>query len=274
MEVRFCPLFSGSSGNALYVGCENTHLLVDAGMSGNKISAELKRIGLEPAQLDGILITHEHSDHIAGAGILSRRFDLPIYANEATWAAMRDKLGAINEKNVRSFETGTDFHLGSLDITPFATPHDAAESVGYAFYAGGTKLSIATDLGVVRESWLKYVEDSDLLLLEANHDVNMLKAGRYPYETKRRILGNKGHLSNDSAGEAAVELVQRGVRGIILGHLSGENNFPELAYQSVTTLLQLHGLEPGRDLMLSLASRDGNNSMYVVGGSNALLEVI
>ncbi len=272
MELRFCPLFSGSSGNALYLGCGNTHLLIDAGMSGAKITTEMERIGLTPACLSGILITHEHADHIAGAGILSRRYDLPIYANQATWAAMREKLGNISEKNIMTFETGSDFHLGSLDITPFATPHDAAESVGYSFYAGRSKLSIATDLGAVRESWLRHAEDSDLVLLEANHDVDMLKAGRYPYELKRRILGSKGHLSNDSAGKAAVELVRRGVRTIVLGHLSGENNFPELAYQSVCCQLQAEGIEPGRDVMLSVASRDGASGTFIVG--NAHQEVI
>jgi len=274
MELRFCPLFSGSSGNALYLGCEGTHLLIDAGMSGAKITAEMERIGVHPKDLSGILVTHEHADHIAGVGILSRRYDIPVYANAGTWDAMRSKLGNINEKNVMLFDTGSDFHVGSLDIMPFATPHDAAEPVGYSFYAGRNKLSIATDLGVVRESWLKHIEDSDLVLLESNHDVDMLKAGRYPYELKRRILGNKGHLSNDSAGQAAVELVRRGVRTIVLGHLSGENNFPELAYQSVTSLLQLEGIEPGRDVMLSVASRDGASGIYVVGGPRSIPEVI
>jgi len=274
MELRFCPLFSGSSGNSLYLGCNDTHLLIDAGMSGAKITAEMERVGLAPTDLSGILITHEHADHIAGAGILSRRYNLPIYANEATWSAMRDKLGNISENNIRLFETGADFHIGSLDITPFAIPHDAAEPVGYSFYAGRNKLSIATDLGVIRESWLKHIEDSDLVLLESNHDVDMLKAGRYPYDLKRRILGNKGHLSNDAAGKAALQLVQRGVRNIILGHLSGENNFPELAYQSVCCALQSEGVEPGRDLMLSVASRDGSSGMYVIGGENTHPEVI
>lgn len=274
MELRFCPLFSGSSGNALYLGCGDTRLLVDAGMSGAKITAEMERVGLSPADLSGILITHEHSDHIAGAGILSRRYNLPIYANEGTWDAMREKLGNINENNIRLFETGADFHIGSLDITPFAIPHDAAEPVGYSFFAGRSKLSIATDLGAVKESWLRHIEDSDLVLLESNHDVDMLKAGRYPYDLKRRILGSKGHLSNDAAGKAALQLVQRGVRNIILGHLSGENNFPELAYQSVCCALQAEGVEPGRDVMLSVASRDGSSGMYVIGSGNARQEVI
>lgn len=274
MELRFCPLFSGSSGNALYLGCGDTHLLIDAGMSGAKITAEMERVGIHPSLLSGILVTHEHQDHIAGVGVLSRRYHLPIYANEATWDAMREKLGAIHENNVRVFETGANFHIGPIDVTPFSIPHDAADPVGYSFIAGRSKLSVATDLGAVKESWLKHVEESDLVLLESNHDLDMLKAGRYPYELKRRIMGRKGHLSNDDAGRAAVELTRRGVRVIILGHLSGENNFPELAYQSVCCALQSEGIEPGRDVALSVASRDGMSGLYIVGGHAAHMEVI
>ena len=274
MELRFCPLFSGSSGNALYLGCEDTHLLIDAGMSGAKVTSEMERAGIHPSNLSGILVTHEHQDHIAGVGILSRRYNLPIYANEGTWDAMRGKLGNIHDNNIRVFETGADFHIGSLDVTPFPIPHDAAEPVGYSFIAGRSKLSIATDLGTVKESWLRHIEESDLVLLESNHDLDMLKAGRYPYELKRRIMGKKGHLSNDDAGKVAVDLVRRGVRVIILGHLSGENNFPELAYQSVCSMLQLEGIEPGRDVMLSVASRDGLSGMFVIGGHDAHMEVI
>jgi phosphoribosyl 1,2-cyclic phosphodiesterase len=269
-ELRFCPLFSGSSGNALYVGFEGTHLLIDAGMSGAKITSELARIGLSPDQLTAILITHEHSDHISGAGILSRKYDLPIFANEGTWEAMRAKLGNISEKNVCVFETGTDFPIDSLDITPFAIPHDAADPVGYSICTQNVKLCIATDLGTVKESWLRHLEHADLVLLESNHDVDMLKASRYRYELKRRILGNKGHLSNDAAGKAALELYKRGVRAIILGHLSGENNFPELAYQSVCCVLQQEGISPGEDLLLSVASRDGCNATYVLGGTSGM----
>ena len=265
-ELHFCPLFSGSSGNALYIGYQNTHLLIDAGMSGAKITAELNRIGLSPDLLCGILITHEHTDHIAGAGILSRKYDLPIFANERTWEAMRPKLGNIQEKNIRIFETGIDFPIDSLSVTPFAIPHDAAEPVGYSICTQNVKLGIATDLGTVKESWMKHLENSDLVLLESNHDVDVLKASRYPYDLKRRILGTKGHLSNDTAGKAAVSLVQRGVRSIVLGHLSGDTNFPELAYQSVCCMLQQTGIAPGTDVMLSVASRDGCNATYVLGG--------
>lgn len=254
MELKFCSLFSGSSGNALYARGGNTHLLIDAGMSGTKIAKELEKIGVAPGELSGILITHEHMDHIAGVGVLSRRFNLPVYANEATWEAMRPKLGAIDPANERVFESGIDFYIDDMDIFPFRTPHDAAESVGFSITAGQCKLTIATDLGAVKDSWLSHAEKSDILLLESNHDVDMLKSGRYPYELKRRILGKHGHLSNDDAGKAAVELVRRGVRTVILGHLSGENNFPELAYRSVACALEEAGIRP-EDVKLSVASR-------------------
>ena len=262
MQLQFCPLFSSSSGNSIFVGTEKTKILIDAGLSGAKITAEMKKIGVNPEELSAILVTHEHSDHISGVGVLSRRYHIPVYANAGTWAAMRNKLGAIEAANAVEFETGGDFSIGDLNIRPFATPHDAAEPVGYAVCAGSCKVSIATDLGCIRESWLSEVAASDVLLLEANHDVNTLEAGRYPYELKKRILGRKGHLSNDDAGKAAVELVRRGVRAIVLGHLSGENNFPELAYASVSCTLEENGLAPGRDLALSVAKRDGHSEMF------------
>ena len=268
MQLQFCPLFSSSSGNSIYVGTDDTKILIDAGLSGAKIVTELEKIGVDPRDLRAILVTHEHADHIAGVGVLSRRYHLPVYASRLTWEAMRAKLGAMEACRMIEFEPGVNFSIGSLDITPFCTPHDAACPVGYAICAGGCKVAVATDLGGVRESWLEEVEKSDVLLLEANHDVDTLKAGRYPYELKRRILGKNGHLSNDDAGHAAVELVRRGVRAIILGHLSGENNFPELAYASVACLLEEAGFRPGSDVMLSVARRDGHSELFSVGESD------
>lgn len=265
MQLQFCPLFSGSSGNALYVGTDKTKILIDAGLSGAKITAEMDKIGVSPAELKAILVTHEHADHISGVGVLSRRYHLPVYASLGTWAAMSGKVGAIDAGCRISFETGEDFSIGDLDIRPFPTPHDAADPVGYALSAAGSKVAIATDIGAVRDGWLREVEGADVLLLEANHDVDTLKASRYPYELKRRILSTRGHLSNDDAGKAAAELAKRGVRVIVLGHLSGENNFPELAYASVACALEEAGLKPGRDVMLSVARRDGRSELFVLG---------
>lgn len=267
MELRFSPLFSGSSGNATYVGCEDTHLLVDAGLSGNRVTQELQRVGVDPAALSAILVTHEHTDHIKGIGILSRKYDIPIYATEGTWREMMGKVGSIAAKNMRAIEPGQDFYIGSIDITPFPTPHDAAQSVGYTFETAGAKLAIATDLGCIRDSWLKYVTGADAVILESNFDPDMLQAGPYPFDLKKRILGRHGHLSNDNAGEVAVELAQQGTRQIILGHLSKENNYPELALKCCELAFIQAGLTPQQDARITVASRDGNSGMFSVSAA-------
>ena len=264
MSFKFCPLFSGSSGNAVYIGSDSTGILIDAGVSASRIIKELGAVGVSPGGIRALLVTHEHSDHISGVGVFSRRFHVPVYATEGTWAAMRGKIGDIDERNVITFPAGEDFSVGDLFIRSFQIPHDAADPVGYAVTHGRCKAAVATDIGCVRDGWLNELEGCDALLLEANHDVSMLEAGSYPYELKKRILGRKGHLSNDAAGEAAVSLVQRGVRAIMLGHLSKENNFPELALTSVTCALREAGWEPGRDVMLSVASRSAHSELIVM----------
>ena len=270
MELRFSPLFSGSSGNATYVGCDDAHLLVDAGLSGARITQELEHIGINPAALNAILVTHEHADHIKGIGILSRKYDLPVYATEGTWREMEGKIGVVAPKNMRVFEPEQDFYIGSIDITPFPTPHDAAQPVGYTFETGGAKLAIATDLGSIRDSWIKYIVGADAVILESNFDPGMLQTGRYPYELKKRIMGRKGHLSNDDAGEVAAELVLRGTRQIILGHLSKENNYPELALRCCEYALQQAGLSPQEDAKIIVAARDGNSGMFSVNSQLTL----
>lgn len=264
LELRFSPLFSGSSGNCIYAGCEGGHLLVDAGVSCARVCGELRKIGVSPAQLCGILVTHEHVDHIRGVGVLSRKYDLPVYATEGTWTQMEDKLGGVALKNVRTLEPQQDFYLGGMNIAAFDTPHDAAQPVGYSISVGGARLSVATDIGCVRESWLKWVSGSDAVILESNYDPDMLRAGTYPYALKQRILGRRGHLANDDAGRAALALVNSGARQIILGHLSKENNFPELARQSCTLALREGGVEVGRDAGVWVAERDGLTGMFAV----------
>jgi len=264
MELRFSPLFSGSSGNAIYVGCDEAHLLVDAGMSGNRVTAELSAMGIDPRSLNAILVTHEHADHIKGIGILSRKYDLPIYATEGTWQGMYGKIGAIADKNCILFEPGEDFFIGPIDVTPFSTPHDANQSVGYTFQLDGAKLAIATDLGCIRDGWLKHVMGSDAVILESNYDPDMLTAGPYPYELKKRIRSNRGHLSNDDASHVATELARNGTRQIILGHLSKENNFPELAMRSCELTMQMAGIVPHDDVALYIARRDGATGLFSI----------
>ena len=264
MELRFSPLFSGSSGNATYVGCDDAHLLVDAGLSGTRVIQELQKVGVNPAMLNAILVTHEHSDHIKGIGILSRKYDLPVYATEGTWREMYCKIGNVAPRNMRIIEPGQDFFVNSIDVTPFSTPHDAGQPVGYTFETGGARLAIATDLGSVRESWIKYILGADAVILESNFDPGMLQTGPYPYDLKKRIMGRHGHLSNDDAGEVAVELARNGASQIILGHLSKENNYPELALQCTRTALQMAGFDPDIDVRVHVASRDGNSGMFSV----------
>lgn len=264
MELRFSPLFSGSSGNAIYVGCDTTHLLVDAGMSGTRVAQALSTIGVAPGELSGILVTHEHVDHIRGIGVLSRKHDLPIFATEGTWQGMHDKIGAIAERNVRIIETESNFHLGEIEIMAFPTPHDAGGPCGYTFEMGAAKFALATDIGCVRESWMKYVIGADAVLLESNYDPDMLQAGPYPYELKKRILSRHGHLSNDDAALTAMKLVENGARTIVLGHLSKENNFPELALQTTTGYLECNGVDTEDDVLVKVALRDSPTGIFSV----------
>lgn len=271
MELRFSPLFSGSSGNAIYVGCDDAHILVDAGVSGTRVAQALESIGVKPGQLDGILVTHEHTDHIKGVGILARKYGVPVYATSGTWAAMEDKVGAISPKNQRVIDPETNFFLGPLEIMAFSTPHDAVDSVGYAFDLLGARFALATDLGCVRDGWLKHVSGAQAILLESNYDPDMLQAGPYPYDLKKRIMSRRGHLSNEDAGVVASSLVKAGAHQIVLGHLSKENNFPELALRTVEQLLFADGIEAGSDVDLRVALRDSVTGIFSVthslGGS-------
>ena len=264
MELRFSPLFSGSSGNSTYVGCDDAQILVDAGLSGSRMIQEMKTVGIDPSRLDAILVTHEHSDHIKGIGVLSRKFNIPVYATPGTWQEMLPKIGSVSERNIRFIEPGQDFFVGPINVTPFATPHDAAQPVGYTFDLHGARLAVATDLGSVREGWVKAILGCDAVILESNYDPDMLHAGPYPYELKKRISGRHGHLSNDDAGETAVELVRRGTKQIILGHLSKENNFPDLALRSTELILTQAGIHPYDDVQLFVANRDGNSGMFSI----------
>ena len=262
MDLHFSPLFSGSSGNSVYVTDGSTKLLIDAGMSCARIATELKEIGADPHDISAILITHEHSDHIKGAGIFARKYGTPIYATEATWQAMDDKLGDIPTGSRCYLEPGMDFFVGGMNIEPFSTPHDAADSVGYVIStSGGARFGLATDIGCVRGGWLDAVRGCAAVLLESNYDPGMLQAGRYPYELKRRIMSRKGHLSNDDAAEAALALIAAGARQLVLGHLSKENNFPELAYRCCASALDRDGVG---DISLCVANRDNNSGIFTV----------
>ena len=266
MQFTFCPLFSGSSGNAVYVQAGNTRLLIDAGLSGRTVSDALNSIGVLPETLNAILITHEHSDHIKGAGILSRKYHVPIYANDRTWQAMERSLGNIAPGCRRVFESGETFYIGDAGIMPYRISHDAAEPVGYRIYYGGHSVATATDIGIFTKKTLEALEGADIILLESNHDVDMLHANEhYSAQLKARILGRYGHLSNEACGKALLQLYQTGVRHAVLGHLSHENNTPELAMRTVCNVLREGGLEPSEDITVDMAWRDHVGGIYEIG---------
>lgn len=253
--IRFCPLLSGSSGNSTYVGTEHTHLLVDAGVSGKKIEQELAKLHLAGGQLDGIFVTHEHLDHIKGIGVLSRRYDLPVYATEGTWLAMEADLGKIAPKNRKVIYSGEKTVIHDLVVSPFPIPHDAAEPVGYAFLAGDKKVAVATDIGHPSEEVKEGICDCNAMVLEANHDIEMLKRGPYPYALKQRILGERGHMANVTAGQLLAEMMTEKLQVVYLGHLSAENNTPPLAYHDVAEVLYQKKIRAGRDVALQMAER-------------------
>ncbi|MDR0897874.1 MAG: MBL fold metallo-hydrolase [Oscillospiraceae bacterium] len=267
MSFCFCPLRSGSSGNALFVQAGRARVLVDAGLSGKRIECALGEIGVAPETLTGIIVSHEHSDHIQGAGVLSRRYDLPLYATKGTWRAMAElpTIQRVADKNRREFGAGDDFYIRDLAIAPFAIPHDAAEPVGFALLHAGRKICIATDLGHIAPGWMQALRGADLVLLEANHDPDKLRdSTRYNARLKSRILGRHGHLSNGDCGQALVQLAQSGVRRAILGHMSEETNTPELAFTTVSAALQEAGVRPS-DMRVDLAYRDKTGGLYEVG---------
>jgi len=233
--MRLCSIASGSSGNCIYVGSEATHLLVDTGISGRRIEQGLRGLDLTPGDLDGILITHEHADHISGLGVLARKYGIPIYATRGTIDAILDSgsIGEVDAELFHSVKEDVKLTIKDLTINPMRISHDAAEPVAYRIAYGRRKVGICTDLGVYNDYTVECLKGMDALVLEANHDVNMLQVGPYPYYLKQRILGDKGHLSNENSGRLLGRILHDGLQTVVLGHLSKENNLPELAYESV-----------------------------------------
>ena len=239
LEVR--TLASGSSGNCLLVRGGGTSVLVDAGISCRRIVNALRELGVEPGELAGVLITHEHADHIAGLATLTKQYRLPVYASRGTGWELCRRIAFVEEV-LRPFEPGEAFQAGALEAASFPTPHDAAQSVGYVLSHGGKRAAVATDLGHVTPEVAQAVRGADLLVCEANHDVEWVRSnGRYPYPLKARILGERGHLSNEAGAELAWTAVESGARTVVLAHLSHENNTPARALEVVGGILARRG---------------------------------
>ena len=256
MKLRFCSLASGSSGNCYLVQTETTAVVVDAGISGKKVREGLEATGTDTL-VSGLLITHEHVDHVKSVSTLAKRIpQLQVYATQGTWDNMEH---TVSKDQQKILSEGECFTIGDLEVQAFSLSHDAAQPVGYTFRNGGKQITIVTDTGCYTQEILAQAEDADVLVLEANHDVDMLRIGRYPWFLKQRVLGDEGHLSNETAGKILVELLHRKEkqRRVCLAHLSKENNFPEMAYQTVKNILEDADYYIGDQVQLITLDRDG-----------------
>ncbi len=239
--LKICSIASGSSGNCIYIGTDKTHLLLDAGISGRKVEQGLEELGIELSRIDGILITHEHSDHVKGLGVLERKQPMPMYMTQGTAKELAHiaQVGALPWEMLRTVRNTEAFIIGDIRVLPISVSHDAAEPVAYQFEAEGRRLAVITDLGYYNEEILSSLQDLHTILLEANYDFGMLQSGSYPYPLKQRIRGMKGHLSNEDAGRLVCEIWNGELHHVLLGHLSKENNMPLLAYETVRSELLL-----------------------------------
>ena len=258
--LKFCSLYSGSSGNSFFIQSDHSKILIDAGVSCKKIVAALASINVAVEDINAILVTHEHTDHTQSIGTLSKKYNIPVYANRKTWLAMPTQKEKINENNIYYFKNNEEFNFRDLKIFPFSIPHDAANPCGLNILNDSTKISIATDIGHIDNQILNNLKNSKFILLESNYEPNVLKYSRYPYKLKERIASPIGHLSNIDAGKTINYLADFGLQTAIIGHLSNENNFPELAYKSV-----LEQIEENKKLHIEVASRFGPSDFFDVG---------
>ena len=257
--LKYCSLYSGSSGNSFFIQSDTTNLLIDVGVSSKKIVSALSTFNIDINNIDGILITHEHIDHTKGLTIISKKYNIPIYVNKKTWETIKSTSNSICDDNVNFFNILEEFKLGDFKIFPFPIPHDAVNPCGFNIYYKNQKISIATDIGFVSQELLNHLKNSTSILLESNYDSEILKYSSYPYSLKKRISGNTGHLSNENAGKAISTLYNFGLRNALLIHLSKENNFPELAYKTV-----YNEITNCNDFNLDIAPRDKPSKMFKI----------
>ncbi len=259
--MRFSVLASGSTGNSVYIEDEERAFLIDAGLSGKKIEEKMDSIGRSMEKVEGIFVTHEHSDHIKGVGILARRYHIPVYANEKTWNAMRKDVGKIPSDLQFRFDTESVQSFGAFDFQSFAVSHDAVDPMFFALTHGDKKLSVVTDTGYMSDRMKGHIAKSDAFVFETNHDVSMLQMCHYPWSVKRRILSDFGHLSNEDAAVAMSEVIDEKDTYIYLSHLSKDNNMKELARMSVTQTLETFGIRVGEYVHLFDTDEDDSTPL-------------
>lgn len=261
--TTICTLASGSSGNATLISHGNTHILVDAGISMRRINAALKGFGLSLHDVSALLITHSHSDHVSALKTMQKHCDFPIYASDGTAFDLENRFSGIRP-HLHAFCAGDRFSVGNFEVSSFHTAHDAPDSVCYRLDSESGSVGILTDTGYVTEAAQAVLQGVDTLILEANHDVETLKSGSYPYFLQQRILGSGGHLSNEDAAQFAVCAAESGTQHIILAHLSQDNNTPAMAQNAVRRALDSRGLEA---VALSVAPRSECGAVYAPKGA-------
>lgn len=256
------PLKSGSKGNSYLITNKNTNILADCGASAKGLSDSLSPFGISLTQISAAVITHEHSDHTKGIGTLARKYGFPVYATKETWRAMWKQVAPVGDEVIKIVSPEKTFFIGDINITPYPLSHDAANPVGYSFSYNEKKFSITTDTGYISKKIFEAAVGSDIAVIEANHDENMLLMGKYPFALKQRIKSDLGHLSNEAAGAFAAELIKNGTKKIILGHLSEENNDPRLAMLAVKNSVAEAGLCPEDCAEFYIAEKNGCTANY------------
>ena len=256
--LRYCSLFSGSGGNSTYVGTADGGILIDAGVSAKRIETALSQRDIDPHTIRAVLVTHEHSDHIAGLRVLCKRYGWPVIASNGTLSAMVECNNIETCRRMYCMEDGQRVTIGNMQISAFATPHDSRESFGYRITEdGGKSIAIATDMGYITKTVTDAIAGVDLVHIESNHDLSMLRNGPYPYPLKQRIAGEGGHLSNNACAELLPRLLRSGAERFVLAHLSEENNLPSLARQTSAAALAAIGAAEGADYLLDVAAPIG-----------------
>lgn len=258
--ARLCPLFSGSTGNSYYIGTRSAGLLLDAGRSARQLTGALQRCGIDPLAVQGILITHEHSDHIAGVRVFAKKYGIPVFASQGTLLAIDSSL-----EGVERWVMEEELQLAGMTVRPFSTPHDSAQSLGFRIRTeDGRQFALATDLGALTGCVREHLLGAEFVVIESNHDKEMLRNGPYPAYLKRRILAGTGHLSNGECAAFLPELAQAGTKRFLLAHLSRENNTPTLAREAALSSLCGAGLSQGTDFWLGVAPVENQEGKAII----------